>query len=96
MTHLDRRQFLHTAGAVGAAAGLGTLLFDREAAAAIGDTLTIAYHVPLPAWGPHDGPVLGQPSAHVDLQMRFRPVCRPERRSELPARPAHEMGLDRR
>ena len=28
--------------------------------------------------------------------MRVRPVCRPERRSELPARPADEMGLDRR
>ncbi len=55
MTHLDRRQVLHTAGAVGAAAGLGSLLFDREAAAAIGDTLTVAYHVPLPAWDPTTG-----------------------------------------
>ena len=52
MTHLDRRQFLRFAGAAGASAttGLGALLFNREAAAAIGDTLTIAYHVPLPAW----------------------------------------------
>ena len=55
MTHLDRRQFLHTAGAAGATAGLGALLFDRAAAAAIGDTLTIAYHVPLPAWDPTTG-----------------------------------------
>ena len=55
MTHLDRRQFLHTAGAAGAATGLGSLLFNRAAAAAIGDTLTIAYHVPLPAWDPTTG-----------------------------------------
>ena len=59
MTHLDRRQFLHTigaaGGAAGAATGLGSLLFNRAAAAAIGDTLTIAYHVPLPAWDPTTG-----------------------------------------
>ena len=55
MTILDRRQFLHTAGVAGATAGLGALLFDRAAAAAIGDTLTIAYHVPLPAWDPTTG-----------------------------------------
>ena len=57
MTHLDRRQFLHIAGAAGATAatGLGALLFNREAAATIGDTLTIAYHVPLPAWDPTTG-----------------------------------------
>ncbi len=51
MIHLDRRQFLHTA----AAAGVSALLFNRAAAAAIGDTLTIAYHVPLPAWDPTTG-----------------------------------------
>ena len=57
MTHLDRRQFLRIAGAAGATAttGLGALLFNRAAAAAIGDTLTIAYHVPLPAWDPTTG-----------------------------------------
>ena len=55
MTKIDRRQFLQTTGAAGAATGLGSLLFNHSAAAAIGDTLNIAYHVPLPAWDPTTG-----------------------------------------
>ena len=53
---IDRRTFLGTAGAAAVTApSLSALLFSKEAAAQIGDTLTIAYHVPLPAWDPTTG-----------------------------------------
>jgi peptide/nickel transport system substrate-binding protein len=52
----DRRSFLRGAGAAAAAGpSLATLLFSKEAAAQIGKTITIAYHVPLPAWDPTTG-----------------------------------------
>ena len=37
------------------APALTSLLFSHEAAAKIGDTLRIAYHVPIPAWDPTTG-----------------------------------------
>ncbi len=56
MTTIDRRHFLRAAGASALAApALNQILFSKEAAAAIGDTLTIAYHVSIPAWDPTTG-----------------------------------------
>lgn len=52
----DRRTFLGAAGAAAVAGpSLGALLFSKQAAAQLGKTLTIAYHVPLPAWDPTTG-----------------------------------------
>ena len=56
MTKLDRRDFLTAAGATAlTGTALTSLLFSKDAAAKIGDTLQIAYHVPLPAWDPTTG-----------------------------------------
>lgn len=55
MFHLDRRGFLRTSGGAAASVALSSLLFSHGAAAALGKTLTIAYHVPLPAWDPTTG-----------------------------------------
>jgi len=56
MTEFNRRNFLQAAGATALTGpALTSLLFSREAAAQMGDTLTIAYHVPLPAWDPTTG-----------------------------------------
>jgi peptide/nickel transport system substrate-binding protein len=52
----DRRSFIGAAGAAAVAGpSLSTLLFSKEAAAQAGKTLTIAYHVPIPAWDPTTG-----------------------------------------
>ena len=45
--------------------------------------------------GSDHGPLVGQPAAHVDLQMRLRPVRRSEPRSVLHPRPADQVGLER-
>ncbi len=55
MFEMDRRGFLHMTGGAAATAALSTLLFSEEAAAQMGKTLTIAYHVSLPAWDPTTG-----------------------------------------
>ena len=98
MTQLDRRQFLHIAGA----AGCDRRHRPRRAAVQPRGGSHHRRHadhrLPCAAagLGPDDRPVFGQPAAHVDLQMRVRSVYRPECRPELPARPAHQMGLGRR
>ncbi len=56
MTKIARRDFL--AGATAAVAGassLGSILWSKEARAAIGNTLTIAYNLPVPSWDPTTG-----------------------------------------
>lgn len=56
MTDFDRRDFLKLgAGAAALTPAFGSLLYSEEAAAALGSTLTIAYHVPLPSWDPTTG-----------------------------------------
>jgi len=56
MSDFSRRDFMALGGAAAVTAPtLGSLLFSKEAAAAIGSTLTIAYHVPVPAWDPTTG-----------------------------------------
>lgn len=57
-----RREFLRAATAAAAAVtttgapALQALLWSKEAAAQIGDTLTIAYNVSPPSWDPNTGP----------------------------------------
>jgi peptide/nickel transport system substrate-binding protein len=54
---LHRRHFLKGAGAAAITLpALNGVLWSRQAAAAIGDTLTIAYHVSPPSWDPTVGP----------------------------------------
>ncbi|MGD9535621.1 MAG: ABC transporter substrate-binding protein [Alphaproteobacteria bacterium] len=68
---LHRRQFLAGAGAAAVALpALNGLLFSRKAAAAIGDTLTIAYHVSPPSWDPTIGPS----SVNPGLQSIYKSV----------------------
>ena len=55
MTQFDRRKFLQYSGGAAATTALSSLLFSHQAAAQLGDTLTIAYHVPLPAMDPTTG-----------------------------------------
>ena len=56
MTKIDRRDFLVGATAtVAGASSLGSVLWSKEAHAAIGDTLTIAYNLPVPSWDPTTG-----------------------------------------
>ncbi|NQU71558.1 MAG: twin-arginine translocation signal domain-containing protein, partial [Rhodospirillales bacterium] len=52
----NRRDFIRVAGAAALAVPtLPGLLYSKSARAAIGDTLTIAYNVTLPAWDPTTG-----------------------------------------
>ena len=68
---IHRRQFLMHAGAAGVAgASLNSLLWSRQARAAIGDTLTIAYHVAPPSWDPTVGPS----SVNPGLQSIYKSV----------------------
>ena len=56
MSTFDRRDFLKVgAGAAALTPAFGSLLYSEEAAAALGSTLNIAYHVPLPSWDPTTG-----------------------------------------
>jgi peptide/nickel transport system substrate-binding protein len=55
MTEINRRGFLQASGGVAATTAFSSMLFSKEAAAAIGDTLTIAFHLPVPAWDPTTG-----------------------------------------
>ncbi len=55
MFEMDRRGFLHITGGAAASAALGSLLFSTEAAAQMGKTLTVAYHLPVPSWDPTTG-----------------------------------------
>jgi len=67
----NRRQFLVGAGAAAATVpSLSTLLRSKSAAAAIGDTLTIAYHVSPPSWDPTVGPS----SVNPGLQSIYKSV----------------------
>ena len=62
MFEIDRRGFVRAAGATALAVPtLRELLFSKTAQAAIGDTLTIAYNVTLPAWDPTTGPAAVNP-----------------------------------
>ena len=54
MTDFHRRDFLTGAAALGAALPT-SILWSGEARAAIGDTLTIAYNLPVPSWDPTTG-----------------------------------------
>jgi len=66
-----RRQFLKGAGAAALTApALTHLLRSRKAAAATGDTLTIAYHVSPPSWDPTVGPS----SVNPGLQSIYKSV----------------------
>ncbi len=53
-TDIRRRDFVAGAAALGAALP-ASILWSREARAAIGDTLTIAYNLPVPSWDPTTG-----------------------------------------
>ena len=56
MPHSNRREFLAATGAAAiGAGGLGSILWSEAARAAIGDTLTIAYNLPVPSWDPTTG-----------------------------------------
>ena len=55
MNYLDRRKFMQLTGGVVGSTALSSLLYSRQAAAQLGDTLTIAYHVSLPAMDPTTG-----------------------------------------
>lgn len=71
MDNLTRRGFLHGTAAAGLAApALTGLLYSKSAAAAIGDTLDIAYFVPLPAWDP----TTGLSSVNPTLQSIYKSV----------------------
>ena len=68
---LDRRHFLQVTGATTLAGSqLTSLLFSKQARAAIGDTLTIAYHVAPPSWDPTVGPS----SVNPGLQSIYKSV----------------------
>ena len=54
MTDIQRRDFLAGAAVLGASLPT-SLLWSAEARAAIGDTLTIAYNLPVPSWDPTTG-----------------------------------------
>ena len=60
------------------------------------DTLTIAYNVNLPVVRSDGRAVGGQPDHPGDLSLHLRSVYRPEARSVVRARPADQMGLERR
>lgn len=69
-----RRTFLRAAAATALTApSLGALLWSREAAAQIGDTLTIAYNVSPPGWDPNTGPSSVSPG----LSSIFRTIYDP-------------------
>ncbi len=75
MLKIGRRDFLVSGTAASASAaigvqGLGQILFSKEARAAIGDTLTIAYNVAPPSWDPNIGPSSTNPS----LQTIYRTI----------------------
>ncbi len=56
MEDFKRRDFIQMAGAAALTGpALASFLFSKEAAAKIGNTLTIAYHVSVPAWDPTTG-----------------------------------------
>ena len=62
MTKFTRRQMMGAAGAAAfAAPTLQSLLWSREARAAIGDTLSIAYSTAPAGWDPNTGPQATSP-----------------------------------
>jgi peptide/nickel transport system substrate-binding protein len=60
-------------GAAMSAAGLGPLLFSREARAQIGSTLTIAYNTQPPSWDPNAGLTAVVPGAQSIARSIFDP-----------------------
>jgi len=74
MHSIHRRRFLRAAAATAVTAPtLAALLRSKEAAAQIGDTLTIAYNVSPPSWDPNTGPSSVSPG----LQSIYRSIYDP-------------------
>ena len=75
MHSAKRREFLRAATAAAALGGPGlqALLWSKEAAAQIGDTLTIAYNVAPPSWDPNTGPSSVSPGLSSIYRSIFDP-----------------------
>ena len=89
---LNRRQAL----ALGGTSFFPVFCLAAGASAEAADKLTIAFNVNLPSFDPTVGPLVGQSDDPGDLPLDLRSVYRAERRPLARARPADEMGLERR
>jgi peptide/nickel transport system substrate-binding protein len=73
---IDRRGFLKSASLLATSSSIGSLLWSRQARAAIGDTLTIAYNATPPSWDPNLGAHTVSPTLQTLLRTIYDPVIR--------------------